>query len=198
MKEMTLQEIQRLLGYEVKIVANKPQRQLSEVPVGETFKIGGMEFIVLEHCPDSRQTKVLLKDFWKKSQFDPKTNNYVNSKIRYELNNEFYRSIPLSANDIVRHHVDLTSDDGRDDYGGVCDFVSLLTCDMYRKYVRILDKYRPGGWWWLATPYSTKDNGYEYAVRCVFGNGTLVNDSCDNDFNGVRPFCIFNSSIFVS
>lgn len=197
MKEMTLQEIQNILGYEVKIVADKPLRQLSDVPAGETFKIGGMEFIVLEH--NCHGTEVILKDFWKTAKFDSNSNHYACSEIRKELTGEFYKKLTalVGANNILLHEVDLTSDDGRDDYGKVMDFVSLLTCDMYRKYVRILDKYRPKSWWWLATPYSTKGNGYEYAVRFVYGDGALDGDGCRYGY-GVRPFVRFASSIFVS
>lgn len=197
MKELTLKEIQNLLGYEVKIVADKPAGKLSEVPAGETFKIGDMEFVVLEHTYDG--TCVILKDFWKTTKFDDTTSNYANSKIRRDLNTEFYNKLSslVGKNNIMEHTVDLTTDDGRKDYGSVCDNISLLTCDVYRKYVTILDKYNPKKWWWLATSYSTASIGYGYSVRCVDDDGTLRNNGCGNGF-GVRPFCILKSDIFVS
>ena len=196
-KEMTLQEIQSILGYEVKIVADKPRKQLSEISVGETFKLGDLEFVVLEHNDET--TNVILKDFWKTTTFDGNTNNYANSSIRKALNSDFYNKLVnlIGKDNIVKHIVDLMSDDGRNDYGRVEDYVSLLTCDMCRKYVYTLDKYRPNSWWWLATPYSTKSNGYDFAVRVVDVGGSLSISSCFNNF-GVRPFCIFPSSIFVS
>lgn len=196
-KEMTLQEIQNILGYEVKIVASKPTKQLSDIAAGETFKIGDLEFIVLGHT--NGNTCVILKDFWKEEKFDSSSNNYANSSVRKELNGKFYNKLValVGKDNIVRHTVDLTSDDGRDDYEEVEDFVSLLTCDMYRKYVHTLDKYRPSGWWWLATPYSTESNGYSIWVRYVFDDGALCDGDCGCD-GGVRPFCIFKSSISVS
>ena len=47
--------------------------KLSEIPVGETFKVGGFEFIVLEQY--GFDTAVILKDFWKTDVFDKKNNN---------------------------------------------------------------------------------------------------------------------------
>ena len=198
MKEMTLKEIQSLLGYEVKIVAEKPQKQLVDIPAGETFKVGDLEFIVLEH--HNGQTAILLKDFWKTDIFDSKSNNYANSKIRKDLNKEFYKELKslVGEDNIISHKVDLTSDDGRKDYGMVEDYISLLTCDIYRKYVDTIDKYRiTSDWWWLATAYSTESNGYGSYVRCVYYGGTLRNDFC-NYRSGVRPFCILKSNIFIS
>ena len=195
-KELTLHEIQQILGYEVKIVADKPMKVLSEVPVGETFKLGDMEFIVLEHLDGT--TNVLLKNFWKKCRFDNNVNNFSISEIRERLNDEFYKKVAaICGENIIPHVVDLTSDDGRKDYGKGTVRVSLLTCDLYRKYVYILDKYRPDDWWWLATPYSTKENGYDSCVRVVNRIGALYGNRCYcND--GVRPFLTLKSSIFVS
>lgn len=196
MKELTLKEIQNLLGYEVKIVADKPSRTLADIPVGETFKVGDLEFIVLEHTDDG--TNVILKDFWKATKFDDNTSNYAKSKIRKELNNKFYNKLSaiVGTQNIIEHTVDLTTDDGRKDYGCVTDAISLLTCDMYRKYVDILDKYNPNEWW-LATSWSTASKGWNCTVRCVSGSGALGNIFCNYDF-GVRPFCRLVSSISVS
>jgi hypothetical protein len=197
MKEMTLREIENLLGEKIKIVADKPSRTLANIPVGETFKVGDMEFIVLEHTDFG--TNVILKDFWKTANFDDDTSNYAKSKIRKELNKEFYNKLSalVGTQNIVEHTVDLTTDDGRKDYGSVTDAISLLTCDMYRRYVDILDKYNTKKWWWLATSWSTAAKGYSYAVRCVNINGSLDFSGC-YDNGGVRPFCRLVSSISVS
>lgn len=171
--------------------------QLKDIPVGETFKVGNLEFVVLEH--ESGTSAVILKEFWKASAFDDSSNDYKESEIRKQLNTDFYNELSSAVGEenIIEHVVDLTSDDGRKDYEYCTDKVSLLTCDKYRKYVLILDKYRPGSWWWLATAYSTKDNGYSLSVRCVGNFGALYYMNCSNDY-GVRPFCIFKSNIFVS
>ena len=176
--------------------------KLENIPVGDTFKVGSLEFIVLEHreCnPGKCETFVILKDFWKFAKFDNDFNDYKESSIRKDLNTAFYEALvnEVGAENIVKHTVDLTADDGLTDYKICEDNISLLTCDMYRKYVYILKNYNPKKWWWLATAYSTKSNGYESLVRAVGGLGTLGNDDCNDGF-GVRPFCILKSNIFVS
>ncbi len=175
----------------------KNKKQLIHVEEGRTFKLGDYEFIVLEHSAEG--TCVLLKDFWKVMPFDTDYNDYSSSDVRNLLNTEFLNNISMliGKENVIEHSVDLTADDGRKDYGECRDYISLITCDLYRKYVEILDKYNPRRWWWIATPYSTKPNGYHYAVRCVDDCGTLNCDYCGNDF-GVRPFCILKSDIFVS
>lgn len=197
MKEMTLKEIEKALGYEIKIIADKPGRKLADIAVGETFKVGELEFVVLEHSKDT--TAVILKNCWKRATFDSSSNNYADSEIRKELNTAFYDTlVPLVGKDnIIKHTIDLTSDDGRKEYENVDDFVSLLTCDLFRRYVYILDKYKPGMWWWLATAYSTKSNGCTTSVRCVDDDNTVNYGDCNIEY-GVRPFCILKSDIFVS
>ena len=171
--------------------------KLSDITVGDTFKVGDLEFIVLEQR--GFETSVILKEFWKSTQFDGSQNDYKESSIRKDLNVNFYEQLSslVGKENIVKHTVDLTSDDGRTDYGNCDDYISLLTCEMYRKYVYVLEKHNPKKWWWLSTAYSVKSNGWETAVRCVDGIGTLNGSSCNVSI-GVRPFCILKSNIFVS
>ena len=193
MKEMTLKEIQELLGYEVKIVAEKPAE------VGGIVDIADTEWIVLDKDEEGNLI-CLAKDFvYTGTQFDSNTNNYANSSIRKKLNDEFLKKITkkIGRDALLDIEIDLTSDDGLDDYGKVTDKVGLLTADMYRKYNRIIEKHPVKSCWWLATPWSTPHRGYSSYVRCVISGGTLFNFYC-NCNDGVRPFCIFSSSIFKS
>lgn len=195
-KEMTLQEIQEKLGCKIKIVDEKAKFKLATVETGKTFKAGKFEFVALEHF--SKTTVVVLKDSWKKAPYDSDSNDYRESDIREDLNNDFYNQLVeiVGKENIIKHIVDLTSDDGRKEYETCMDYISLLTCNQYRKYVNILDKYNPKQWWWLATPYSTLKD-YSSLVRCVYYDGTLYDVNCNN-YYGVRPFCILKSDIFVS
>ena len=170
--------------------------ELKNIAVGDTFKVGNLEFIVLEHTEEN--TCVILKDFWKSDIFDKSSNDYKNSSIRTALNTDFYKELSVVGEEnVITHTVDLTADDGRTDYETCKDKASLLTCELYRKYVYILDKYNPRKWWWLATAYSTEPNDCETTVRCVSRDGTLYYNNCYN-YIGVRPFCILKSNIFVS
>lgn len=170
---------------------------LKDIEVGETFKIGNFEFIVLEHNEET--SSVILKEIWETAKFDGSFNDYKESEIRKDLNNAFYNELSgtVGADNIVKHAVDLTADDGRIDYNRCEDNISLLTCALYRKHVYVLEKHKIEKWWWLATAHSTKSNGFEYAVRCVGNDGTLYYNRCYYDC-GVRPFCILKSNIFVS
>lgn len=167
--------------------------KLASVPIGETFKIGGEEWIVIEQSGDT--TAVLKKDLLPdRRKFDSNINNFAKSEIYSFLNNEYYGRLAalIGANNICEHTVDLTADDGLKDYKKCKANVSLLTCEQYRKYTDIMLKYNPKEWWWLATAYSTPTRGYETLVRYVNYNGTLVNIYCYL-ISGVRPFCILKS-----
>ena len=170
----------------------------TEVKENTTITVADTEFIVLEKKEDS--VVCLSKDLvFKNMQFDKKSNNYVTSDIRRKLTDELLPKLveAVGAENILNIEIDLTSDDGLDDYGKVTDKIGLLTDTMYRKYNRIIENYPVDDWWWIATPYSTPHRGYSSLVRCVNHYGSLFNGNCYNNY-GVRPFCIFSSAIFES
>ena len=85
--------------------------------------------------------------------------------------------------------------DGQTEYGTCKDLVSLISVDEYRKYRKFLpstDRY-----WWTITPDSTPCNNDSTCLRVVSPGGYIGGISC-NGGRGVRPFCIFSSSIFES
>lgn len=169
---------------------------LAEIKVGNTCKTETMEHIVLEHLPDGK-TVCLSKDIVTSMAYDKKTGIYTNSNIRKYLNSKFLDklSAEVGAENIIEHTVDLTSDEGNKKHGSVQDKVSLLTCELFRKYNEILEKYNPGRWWWLATPFAIEY--WEDCARAVSYNGRL--SYCNYSIvGGVRPFYILNSSISVS
>lgn len=199
MKEMTLKEIQKALGYEVKVIAEKKPEKYKGVDVGETTEIANVEWIVLDKDYQGNFL-CLAKDFvYKDTQFDSNTSNYAESNIRKKLNGEFLKKLAdeVGEENILDTTIDLTSLDGLDDFGQVTDSVGLLTVDMYRKYNRIIEKYSVGNWWWLATSWSAPHRGWHSAVCDVGGDGALYCGCC-NCGGGVRPFCIFSSLIFES
>ena len=170
--------------------------KLSDIPAGETFKIGTNEFVVLDHYPDA--AAVILKDllpddvtFGENSRYDGSNPDQVCCEFAEDL------FAVIGSENVIPHSVDLTSDDGLKDYGRVDRAVSLLTTEEYRRYVDILDNFKPDRWWWLATPYSTATHGNESWVKCVSPSGNFSNNLYFNDY-GVRPFCILKSDIFVS
>lgn len=175
---------------------NLADTKLADIPVGETFKLCEYEFIVLEHTKET--TAVISKSFIYKDEKFGDGNNYNGSNVD-RLCNSFALKIVtvIGKENLVKHTVDLTSDDGLKDYGEVKRFASLLTANLYRRYAEILDKYKINEYWWLATAYSTPTRGDSELIKCVSPRGCVSSDFYYYCV-GVRPFCIFDSNIFVS
>lgn len=173
------------------------RKKLGELVPGEVFKVGNYEFVVLTHSEDA--TAVIFKDLLYTCQEFGKNNNYYGSNVD-ALCNKFAEEIKdiIGADNLIEHTVDLTSDDGLKDYGVVRRYASLLTAEDYRVHVKILDKHKPDAWWWLATAHSTPTHENALWVRCVSPLGVIYYYNYYIGSYGVRPFCIFNSNIFVS
>ena len=173
--------------------------KLSDKAVGDTFKIGEYEFIALEHDRSKGTTAAILKGLIGTSPFSDSDCDFKTSRVKAELE-AFADKISsvIGTDNLITHTVDLTANDGLKCYGKTTAKMSLLTADLYRQYVEILDNFNPDEWWWLSTPYSTSKHGYTQYVLCVSPRGLVVNGNYDYDYYGVRPFCILNSNIFVS
>lgn len=170
--------------------------KLSEKKVGKMFKTKTKEFIVLEHF-DNGTTAIIQKHFWKYARFDQDTSNFAFSEIYKDLNENYYNQLAkeMDMDNIVEHEVDLTMDTGHKDYGTIKAKVSLLTADLFRKYVEILDNYNPRDWWWWLTTADSRQ--FPSYIRFVDCDGTLSNGKCYYD-GGVRPFLIIKSNILES
>ena len=178
------------------MIEAKIEFRLSDIPIADTCKIGGRDYIVCEHTREG--TVLLMKDCLYENEEFGSNNNYNGSNVD-KLCEEFAEKLAkvVGTENIILHTVDLTADDGLRDYGSIERLVSLFTANQHRKYVDILDKYRLDKWTWTATAYSTPKHGDYCWVKCVAPSGYFRNRYYDSD-NGVRPFCILNSNIFVS
>lgn len=174
------------------------QRRLSDVEVGETFKIGNYEFI---RFPSNGDNVIAgMKTCIFNSEFGT-NNNYANSYIASKLEKEVLPEIEglVGAENVCSASLNLLSLDGLDDYGRYSTKIYLPTFDFYRNNVKIFDKYKQDCWWWLSTSYSTKKHLGDKSVCCVSPTGYVDSPNCgDFYYFGVRPFCIFNPNIFVS
>ena len=191
--ELTKEQLAKIRDSVVK------KTKLSEKAVGEIATIGNYEYIVLEQNNFIGATSLLMKDlleddvkFGESADFKTSNVKKILDKFALELEKE------VGSDNVIEHTVDLTSDDGLKDYGNTTAKVSLLTCDLYRKFVYVIDKFKLDKWWWLATPFSTPTHDYDKAVKCVSPRGSIDGSSYGCTINGVRPFCILNSNIFVS
>ena len=163
---------------------------------GETFKIGDMEWIKFPIV--NGQTPVVMKDIAFRSRFSG-NNDLRSSDVLKRMEEEILPKIieAVGKEKLCTIQTDLTTLDGLNPYGTMESLISLPTLDFYRANVSIFDEHKPGFWWWLATPDSAQPHCDPDWVVCVSPSGCIDYGRCGN-VNGVRPFCIFDSSIFGS
>ena len=163
---------------------------------GETFKIGKYEFIKF---PDvDGKTPVVMNGIAFQSVFGDNNDLRVSTVLK-RMQEEILPSIieVVGAENVLTFKTDLTTLDGLKPYEDLESRISLPTFDFYRVNVEIFDKHNPGAWWWLATPESAQPHYSPTWALCVSPSGVIFNGRYDLGF-GVRPFLIFNSSIFGS
>ena len=172
--------------------------QLSVLNLGDTFKVGEHDFIVLDKYYGT--TKVISKDFMSEDiVFDEDTRDYSKSNLKKIIESDIQPIIEaeLGADNIVEHTVDLTSVDMQHEFGPCTCKVRPITFDEARKYNDLLANNNLDDWWWTCTPWSTESRNRKYSVTVVAPAGCISGRSC-YDSLGVRPVCILKSNIFVS
>lgn len=172
--------------------------ELSTLKTGEVFKVGEHDFIVLEQMDGT--TAVISKELMAKNKkFDSDTRDYKESSLKKLIESEIQTIIEeaVGAENMVENEVDLTSVDMQNEFGTYKCKVRPITFDEARKYNDLLVNKYIGDWWWTCTPWSTKERGLEYSITVVSPAGNFRSIDC-RDGNGVRPFCILKSNIFVS
>lgn len=172
--------------------------KLSKLIRGESFMIGEHEFIVLDQGVDV--TKVISKGFMAENiSFDPDTRDYNKSKIKKFIEEKIQPVIEseVGAENIVEHEVSLRSLDMQKEFEDVSAKVRPITFDEARLYNDLLVNEDLDNLWWTLTPWSTEKRGYRYGMLVVFPSGLIDRYNCRSN-RGVRPFCIFDSSIFES
>ena len=169
----------------------------SGVKDGETFMVGDMEFIKFPSV--GGQTHAVMKNIAFSSRFG-NNNDLRSSDVLREMETEILPKIiaAVGEENLCTVKMDLTTLDGLNPYGTMESRISLPTLDFYRANVSIFDKHNPEKWWWLATPESAKPHDDPYWILCVSPSGGIYNVHCNFRGYGVRPFCIFKSSIFGS
>lgn len=166
---------------------------------GSVFTYGGIRWILLEHARNAALCLAadLLPD---EKPFDAEGNNdWAGSSLRAYLNGDFVNNLLTAGADadaFAEMVVDLTSDDGLDDYGTDRCKIALISDAQYRRFRKIIPNVN--NWWWTITPFSTAKNGYSRTARGVNTSGALSYCSAWSGSYGVRPLCNLKSSIMVS
>lgn len=169
-------------------IQNAKRPDFSKIKDGEHFMYHGIEFIRL----GLEQGGVLCMTAKPIAEeaFDPNAcNNWAKSRARKKLNTEFLSL--MDENDLLPFESDLTADNGDTAYGKCVDKIGILSCDLYRKYRKIVPLFDE--WMWTCTPWhcGTHFSGYAYGVRLVSSGGTLGSHSANNA-DGLAPACIFH------
>ena len=161
---------------------------------GNTFELAGLKWTLLEV---TEKGYLCLAERLEDSMQFGLNNDWKESDIRKYLNGEFAEKLAtdIGAENIIEFERHLLSLDGQTEYGSCMDKVSLLTFDEYRKNRKHIPN--AGYWWWLLTPDSTPCNGDSEWITVVSPRGSIDDLFYDDDL-GVRPVCIFSSSIFES
>lgn len=178
--------------------------KLGELKRGNKFTAGGIEWLVLGHANNiggkPAATHVISSGIVECRAFDEEnSNNLAKSSLLAYLNGEFLEELEKDIDNryIGCQRINLTSDDGLDDYGHVNTKIGLLTADQYREHRDILPPLGDEGWWWLATPYSTEWAGYPSLVRLVYSDGTLNSYNAYYGDGGVRPALYLESDMEI-
>lgn len=171
------------------------KKKYQKPEIGKTIEVAGIKWLVLDKL--EKGYFAISEDFYGRDrEFDDNCNDWKSSDLRNELK-ELHKKIEneLGTGSLVEFERDLLSLDGQTEYGTCKDYVSLISVDEYRKYRKLLPN--TGKWWWTLTPDSTKCNDDTRWIRVVSPSGDI---NCNVYYcsRGVRPVCIFSSSIFES
>lgn len=199
MAELTLEGLQQQfndLKKRVSILEGNSKRKIDVEPkAGNQFELAGLKWKIIDVLDSGC---MCLAERSRPMRFDPDINDWRISELRQHLNDDLLRKLEneIGEENIIKFERDLLSVDGQNQYRACKDKVSLLTLDEYRKYRSLIpnEEY----YWWLLTPWSTGCNGYSLGEAVVLPSGNInVCLNCNGSY-GVRPVCIFSSSIFES
>lgn len=193
-------DMARELVKQLEEAEKKNKVRLLELKPGDTFKIGEHDFIVLDQDESSQTTKVISKGFMEKDViFDKNTKDYNESNIKKMIEADIQPIIEnaVGAENLIKHTVSLISVDMQHKYEDCVCKVRPITFDEAREFNDLLVNKSLKDWGWTCTPWSTRERGCDYSIAVVSSSGYISISHCNNG-NGVRPFCILKSHIFVS
>lgn len=170
-------------------------KKIADLKPGTRFTYGKHNCMVLDHLEQGTLCMVMDSVKCKFGQ----NNNYAESELKEYLN-EWYLDDWLNDGacftDFVEMEVDLTADDGLDDYGKCCCFLAPRTCEQHRKYRKLipnLDELE-----WTVTAYSTESNGFSGIACLVTAEGSFDGRYGVGGAFGVRPLFILNPSVLLN
>lgn len=173
--------------------------ELQTLNAGDTFKVVGYEWIVLNQFKYAQTCFCIMKDFLSDTKpFDTYCNRWKSSSLRQDLKSIGYKiEDRLDSHDALQYmERDLMALDGTKSNQTSNDKVSLLTLDEYRLYRKYLEhpaKSKSKIGWALLTAVS------EYNTPCICAvdtEGMIKYCNCNISL-GIRPVCTFISDVVV-
>ncbi len=158
---------------------------------GEEFVYNGIRFICLDVI-DGNYLAITADCLCEKrfnDNYNDGCNNWKTSTLRRFLNEDVLEE-HFDAKHLIKQTSDLTADNGDKAYGTCEDYITLLTCDQYRKYRDYVPLFEEC--MWTLTPWRC-DPGDASNVRNVYPAGAICNGGAGGS-NGLAPVCLFNSN----
>lgn len=158
---------------------------------GEEFVYNGIRFICLDVI-DGNYLAITADCLCEKrfnDNYNDGCNNWKTSTLRRFLNEDVLEE-HFDAKHLIKQTSDLTADNGDKAYGTCEDYITLLTCDQYRKYRDYVPLFEEC--MWTLTPWRC-DPGIASYVRVVYPTGAIVSTSAISSL-GLAPVCLFNSN----
>lgn len=170
--------------------------ELSTVDPGNVIDLGEDEFVVLDH--DEGGTLVISKELMEEDVKFGENTDFNGSNVQHVLYKDILPKMEdvVGSENILPQTIKLTTIDNQNVYEDVTGKIRLLTFDEARKYNLLIVNEDLGDYWWLMTPWTSKDR-LEYPVAVVSPGGNFYGGHY-YDFNGVRPVLYLKSNIFVS
>lgn len=174
----------------------KDKVELSTVAPGGVIDLGEDEFVVLDH--EEGGTLVISKDFMEEDVKFGDNTDFNGSNVQRVLYEDILPKIEeaVGKDSILSQTVKLTTVDNQDIYKDVAGRIRLLTFDEARKYNPLIANEELDDYWWLMTPWTSNDR-LDYPAAVVSPSGVISRWFCCNR-RGVRPVCIFSSTLFES
>lgn len=171
--------------------------ELSTLKRGEVFQTTGKrKYKVLEQYGDT--TKIISLDLVKENVEFGDTSDYKTSNVKKLCDTEILKDFEeeFGAENVETHTADIITADGQK-FGTVDCKIRPITFDEAREYTDIAPNNDLNDWYWTLSPWSTEERGWKKSITIVSPSGGIVCSS-SSSVNGVRPVCIFSSSIFES
>lgn len=157
---------------------------------GEEFVYNGIRFICLDIIGGNYLA--IMADCWCEKRFNDNyndgCNNWKTSTLRRFLNEDVLEE-HFDAKHLIKQTSNLTADNGDKAYGTCEDYITLLSCEQYRKYRDYVPLFEEC--MWTLTPWRC-DTGNADHVRNVYPTGAISYSGAYYSY-GLAPVCLFNS-----